>query len=399
MSSKAAAPIGGVVAALVAGGAYLWQTHQPPIPNASPPATIAATSAPAAMAAKLAPATSAPASPAPVASAPALPSTPPAPAAMPLTLPSFDVVRVTPQGETLVAGRGQPGAEVSLMDGTKMLAQGKIDANGQFVLMPSALPEGTHALTLSSRGAEGGEQSSKQSVVVNMAQADKGGIIIALAEPGKPTRILSGSQPVETAAAAPKATPPAAVQAGSVPVAAPPSVAIQAVEVEKDGAFYVTGNAPTGAQVRVYLNDSMVASVTSNAQGHWSMKILKGVPPGSLKVRADEVTDASGKVLSRAEVPFQNTVLASSDASPAGIQAATPSASTDKGAGASKSDVVVSAVATATVVRGDSLWRISRKMLGQGIRYTTIYAANAKQIRNPSLIYPGQVFVVPQSPS
>ena len=327
---------------------------------------------------------------------------------MPLTPPSFDVVRVTPQGETLVAGRGQPGADVLLMDGTKMLAQGKVDANGQFVLMPSALPEGTHALTLSTKGAEGGEQSSKQSVVVNMAPANKGGIIIALAEPGKPTRILSAPAPVTTAAAPNAAAPqpagpqpagpqPAAVQVASAPAGAPPNVAIQSVDVEKDGAFYVTGNAPKDAQVRVYLNDSMVASATSNAQGHWSMKILKGVPAGSLKVRADEVADASGKVLSRAEVPFQNAVVANNAAAPAAVQPAA-AATADKSAAPSKSDVVVAAVATATVVRGDSLWRISRKMLGQGIRYTTIYAANAKQIRNPSLIYPGQVFVVPQSP-
>jgi nucleoid-associated protein YgaU len=56
---------------------------------------------------------------------------------------------------------------------------------------------------------------------------------------------------------------------------------------------------------------------------------------------------------------------------------------------------VVSQISTATVTRGDSLWRISRKLLGSGIRYTIIYEANASQIRNPNLIYSGQVFVIP----
>ena len=59
------------------------------------------------------------------------------------------------------------------------------------------------------------------------------------------------------------------------------------------------------------------------------------------------------------------------------------------------SDVVIGEIQTATVVRGDSLWRISRKTLGHGIRYTQIYEANAKQIRNPRLIYIGQVLVMP----
>jgi nucleoid-associated protein YgaU len=58
----------------------------------------------------------------------------------------------------------------------------------------------------------------------------------------------------------------------------------------------------------------------------------------------------------------------------------------------------VPSLGTATVIHGDSLWRISRKILGHGMRYTLIYEANASQIRDPNLIYPGQVFVVPPHP-
>jgi len=45
--------------------------------------------------------------------------------------------------------------------------------------------------------------------------------------------------------------------------------------------------------------------------------------------------------------------------------------------------------------RGDNLWRISRRVYGQGVRFSTIYLANQGQIRNPDLIWPGQVFTVP----
>lgn len=45
--------------------------------------------------------------------------------------------------------------------------------------------------------------------------------------------------------------------------------------------------------------------------------------------------------------------------------------------------------------RGDTLWRISRRVYGRGIRYTTIYTANRDQIKNPHRIWPGQVFGVP----
>ncbi|RXL47215.1 LysM peptidoglycan-binding domain-containing protein, partial [Citrobacter sp. AAK_AS5] len=58
----------------------------------------------------------------------------------------------------------------------------------------------------------------------------------------------------------------------------------------------------------------------------------------------------------------------------------------------------VAQVRTQQVTRGDSLWRMSAKLYGSGLRYTEIYAANAGQIRNPNLIYPGQIFVAPEKP-
>ena len=45
--------------------------------------------------------------------------------------------------------------------------------------------------------------------------------------------------------------------------------------------------------------------------------------------------------------------------------------------------------------RGDTLWQISRRIYGKGVRYTTIYLANEDQIANPDRIIPGQVFGVP----
>jgi nucleoid-associated protein YgaU len=56
----------------------------------------------------------------------------------------------------------------------------------------------------------------------------------------------------------------------------------------------------------------------------------------------------------------------------------------------------VAELVTARVQRGDSLWRISTTVYGEGTRYTQLYDANASQIRDPDLIYPGQVLVVPK---
>jgi nucleoid-associated protein YgaU len=57
---------------------------------------------------------------------------------------------------------------------------------------------------------------------------------------------------------------------------------------------------------------------------------------------------------------------------------------------------LVPEIQSVTVERGDSLWRISRRVLGRGVRYTQIYEANAGQIRDPNRIWPGQIFVAPK---
>ena len=61
--------------------------------------------------------------------------------------------------------------------------------------------------------------------------------------------------------------------------------------------------------------------------------------------------------------------------------------------------VFVPEISTARITRGDSLWQISRRTYGHGHRYTVIYDANQQQIRNPDLIYPGQMFVLPKDES
>jgi nucleoid-associated protein YgaU len=49
------------------------------------------------------------------------------------------------------------------------------------------------------------------------------------------------------------------------------------------------------------------------------------------------------------------------------------------------------------IVPGNSLWRIAQQIYGEGLRYTVIYEANRTQIKDPNLIYPGQVFLLPKT--
>ena len=48
------------------------------------------------------------------------------------------------------------------------------------------------------------------------------------------------------------------------------------------------------------------------------------------------------------------------------------------------------------VVKGDCLWNIAKKFYGKGSQYTLIYNANRDKIKNPNLIYPGQILIIPK---
>jgi nucleoid-associated protein YgaU len=297
-----------------------------------------------------------------------------APAAAPL--PAFDVVRVEPSGDAVVAGRAAPHSTVTLLDNGKPLDHATADDAGQFAMVPPALSKGNHELSLDMTVASGAAHSVETVTVVIPSQKS-GRLVVALAAPGQPTRVLNDS------AAAPLSGKPAAPVPG-----ASRRVFIQTVDVGQDGGFLASGSAPPGAALRLYLNDSPVAAVTADAGGRWSLKVEKGLQPGSYTVRADQLSRTDGKVLSRAETRFDF----------AGFAVAAGAVASETGQpGAAGANAVLADVPTVQVAHGDNLWRISRRIFGHGIRYTLIYEANATQIRDRNLIYPGQIFVVPKT--
>ena len=303
-------------------------------------------------------------------------------------VPAFDIARIEPTGEAVIAGRAAPGATVELLRNGELHDRAVADQSGQFVMVPPRLPPGTYDLTLRSKQPDGKVATSKQSVAVALEPSSTDRPMVALMTPDKPSVVLS--QP-----AAPK------------PMAG--AVAVEAIEIEPGGKFHVSGRAGAGAAVRLYLNDSFVASVTAGADERFAVTINQGVSPGNYRVRLDEVESNSGAVRARAEVPFNvpdTVVTASMPAQATASKRPDTAASQQPQLAAavstvlpdgarSPSAVVVPKIATTTVSRGDSLWRISRLTYGAGTRYAVIYKANREKIRNPNLIYPGQIFVLP----
>ncbi|WP_417768536.1 Ig-like domain-containing protein, partial [Stappia sp.] len=165
-------------------------------------------------------------------------------------------------------------------------------------------------------------------------------------------------------------------------------VTVEAVETEKDKVF-VAGAGEPNSDVRVYVDNKLVGEAKTDSGGRWLLETQGEVKPGEVAVRADQVKPGDGAVVARAEVTFEKEA----DAIVLRPVALTGTAGAGSGDSASTGTRAIPSIIIRT---GDNLWTISQRRYGEGLRYTTIYQANKDQIRNPDLIYPGQVFMMPE---
>lgn len=313
---------------------------------------------------------------------------------------TFDVVRVTPEGEAVIAGRAKPGSIVTILDKDEALGEVTADARGEWVFVPEKpLASGSRELGLEIR-KKGGETVQSESVVV-VVVPEKGKDIagrptdtpsqpLALLVPRKgtgPSTVLQkptigerepAAGPPRFAALAPTpgAVPPGSLAAVPGRFAAAPAkpsgggmdfrLSVDTVDYDDAGRLSLSGRARPGALVQLYLNNRFVGRTRAGSDGIWRLSPDRTVVPGLYTLRVDHV-DANGRVLARLAFPF-------SRAEPlTGIRPGT---------------MVV-------VQPGNSLWRLARRAYGEGMQYTMIFEANRDQIRDPDLIYPGQIFALP----
>lgn len=308
----------------------------------------------------------------------------PPPAVASPTPPTFDVVRIDPNGDAVIAGRAAPGASVTVLDGGADLGSVEADDRGEWVYLPSSpLPPGPHELKLRADMPDGSSILGKGTVVLVVPKPghDVAGRETQSETPQQPLVVLI---PDETPGAELIQAPPAdpATTADTSPAKAPapgsttaePSgvksadgaLSVETIDYDPSGNISIAGKGPSTSLVIAYLNNSPIGSGPVEENGTWRINPEKEVAPGVYTLRLDAVRDSG--VVARLEIPF-------SRAAPL----------TD-----------LSGDAFIVVQPGNSLWRIARRTLGDGVAYTVIYDANSDQIRDPDLIYPGQVFEIPK---
>lgn len=264
------------------------------------------------------------------------------------SIPTFDIVRVERDGSTVVAGRALPGAKVEIKANGVVVGTATADDHGEWVVvLAEPLKPGNIEITLSATNPDGSVKSSTQTVAVSVPEQPDRPALVVMSEPGKASRVLQG--------------PGVPSDAGNL--------VLESVDYDENGNLIISGKADPGAAIRVYVGGKVVGDVTADAAGHWELRPTAVIAPGQYALRIDQL-DAAGKVVARVELPFER----------------------------GEPGAVLEALKNGKVViqPGNNLWNIARNLYGSGYSYTVIYEANKDQIRDPNLIYPGQVFATPK---
>ena len=273
--------------------------------------------------------------------------------------PAFDIVRIAKDRQAVLAGRGPAHSKITVLDGDRPIGETVADQNGEWVLLPDRpLAAGTRQLSLRALLPDGRQVAGAAPLVVLAPQASAVG---ATSGPAAPTVVNLAAAPREASRVLDRTGAGITID----------TLSLSAIDYDEAGNVVISGTAPADVAIRVYLDNRPIGDAVAR-DGRWRIVTAEEIPAGDYTLRVDQL-GADGRVRARIEAPF-------SRASAAALAAVGPG------------DRVV-------IQPGNNLWRIARRVYGRGILYTVIYQANADQIRDPDLIYPGQIFTLPETES
>ncbi|MBL4595839.1 MAG: LysM peptidoglycan-binding domain-containing protein [Robiginitomaculum sp.] len=260
--------------------------------------------------------------------------------------PAFDIVRIETDGTAVIAGTSEAGASVNLMIDDQVIATAKSDANGSWsMVIQQPLPSGNIEMYLLATTPDGQGIRSKHVVIVAIPEARDRLPLVVLGAPGGASRVLQD----------PEYQPSSG------------ELALEVIDYDREGGVIFSGQAKPGSLVRVLSDGSLIGEDRADETGRWSIISREPLAVGVHNLQIDQL-EITGRVSAVLMVPFER-------ADPDLVARLQPG--------------------TIIVQPGNSLWRIARQIYGQGWQYTQIYSANQDQIRDPDLIYPGQVFDIP----
>jgi hypothetical protein len=155
--------------------------------------------------------------------------------------------------------------------------------------------------------------------------------------------------------------------------AEPEFIQIRSLSWENKSTLRLSGFASGGYSMRAYFDDQFIASIelysapTDNKAYRWSMVAEALMQPNINYPLLAELIDKNGNIIKKSSINVSLEALA---------------------IGEDGSEMMV-------IHKGDALWRIAYRAYGQGVRYVDIFKRNNERINDPNLIFPNQIFAIP----
>jgi len=303
-------------------------------------------------------------------------ASPPAGTVIPLII---NIARIGPDGSAVIAGTAPPETEIRVLDGTAPLVTTQSNGKGEWVAVPDdLLGAGNHLIVAEMTGPDGQIIRTERGVLVELADSGAEKPLVALVPMSDDAAVEILSAP-DQLASADIAEKPADSQESAEQVQAqkevtailvmPPEIYIGTLSWSAKNILQIKGKSNGGAAVTGSFAGQSFADVSLDEQGNWSTKISVPATQSGMALIQANLLDVDNSLILSTQVDVDLAQL---------------------NVGLDGSEMVI-------IRKGDMLWRIAYRTYGSGIRYLDILKRNARQINNPDLIYPAQVFALPDA--
>ena len=257
---------------------------------------------------------------------------------------TFDIVRISKTGDIVIAGKSEPNETIELLDGEEIIAEVISDENGEWIWVSElTIKSGIKKFKLQYKNNLNKSSISDQTVIILVDNESNSVPKVARVFRSDVENIdILNLEKLNDA------------------------ITLDFLSYSPPGLIIMSGRTISNTEIEILKSSEVLGKTKSNENGVWKFIINKNDANEEISIK----TTISGETLiltyDEAEIKkrFKNTNFEFYD------------------------DRII-------VQKGNSLWRIARKTLGGGIFYTEIYKNNLAKIKNPNLIYPGQVFNIP----
>ena len=301
-----------------------------------------------------------------------------------LTQLVIDVARIGPDGSAVIAGTAPSETEIRLLDGVQPLTKTLSNNNGEWVAVPDTLlSPGNHLIIAELTDENGQIIRAERGILIKLA--DNGGqkplVALVPMTDDAATKILSAPETLGVVDASEGNTGQIKAVNGDILaqkevtaiLVMPPEIAIGTLSWSDNNQLRIKGRSNGGVGVSGSFAGNTFRDIAfkedGDEAGNWSALVsVPDLKKGRALIETN-LLDLDGSIVLTSQVELDLEQLE---------------------IGLDGSEMVI-------IRKGDMLWRIAYRTYGSGIRYLDIVKRNARQINDPDLIYPAQVFALPET--